>query len=177
MNYFDIFLCAIIAFFAIRSTLRGGVREIFSLLALTAGVIISCRYYAMLSAFIIPYIDNPWARNIISFTGIFILVYLGITIAGWLIAKFIKFIRLSPLDRLAGFFIGIAKGYLIACFAIIMLLMLAPPGSKLLKESRISLQSIPFIEKMATIFPAPFKTIIEERTRELKKPLHPKIAV
>ena len=101
MNYFDIFLCAIIAFFAIRSTLRGAVREIFSLLALTAGVIISCRYYAVLSAFIIPYIDNPWARTIISFTGIFILVYLGITIAGWLIAKFIKFIRLSPLDRLA----------------------------------------------------------------------------
>jgi uncharacterized membrane protein required for colicin V production len=104
-------------------------------------------------------------------------VYLGITIAGWLIAKFIKFIRLSPLDRLAGFFIGIAKGYLIACFIIIMLLMLAPPGSKLLKESRISLQSIPFIEKMAIIFPTSFKTIIEERTRELKKPLHPKIAV
>jgi hypothetical protein len=55
--------------------------------------------------------------------------------------------------------------------------MLAPPGSKLLKESRISLQSIPFIEKMAIIFPTSFKTIIEERTRELKKPLHPKIAV
>ena len=167
--------CAIIAFFAIRSTLRGAMREIFSLLALIAGVMVSSRFYTLAAALLIPYIDNQWARTIISCSAIFILVYIGINTAGWLIAKFIKFIRLSPLDRLAGFFIGTAKGYLIACLLIIMLLMLAPPGSKLLKESRVSVYSIPFIEKMVIIFPASFKTVITEKTRELKKPAQSKI--
>lgn len=177
MNYLDIILCAIIAFFAIRSTLRGAMREIFSLLALIAGVIVSSRFYALAAALLIPYIDNQWARTIISCSAIFILVYLCINTAGWLIAKLIKFIHLSPLDRFAGFFIGTAKGYLLACLLIIMLLMLAPPGSKLLKESRVSVYSIPFIEKMVIIFPASFKTVITEKTRELKKPSQPKFSV
>jgi len=192
MNYFDIFLCAIIAFFAIRSILRGAIREIFSLLALIAGVIISCRYYALAAAFLIPHINNPPARKMLAFSGIFLLVSVAINIAGWLIAKFI---RLSPLDRFAGFFIGIAKGYLIVCFLIIMLLALAPPGSKLLKESRVTLQSIPVIEKLLVIFPASMasmktiieelsvilpafmKTTIDEKIRELKKTPLPKFSV
>jgi membrane protein required for colicin V production len=177
VNYFDIFLCVIIAFFAIRSTLRGAIREIFSLLALITGVIISCRYYAPAADLLIPHINNPLARTILAFSGIFLLVYIAINIAGWLIAKFIKFIRLSPLDRFAGFFVGIAKGYLIVCFLIIMLLVLAPPGSKLLKESRVTLQSIPFIEKLSVIFPASMKTILEEKTRELKKTPLPKFSI
>jgi membrane protein required for colicin V production len=177
MNYLDIILCAIIAFFAIRSTLQGAMREIFSLLALIAGIIVSSRFYAPAAALLIPYIDNQWARIIIACSAIFILVYICINTAGWLIAKLIKFIHLSPLDRFAGFFIGTAKGYLIACLLIIMLLMLAPPGSKLLKESRVSVYSIPFIEKMVIIFPASFKTIITEKTRELKKPAQSKFSV
>lgn len=177
MNYLDIFLCVLIAFFAIRSTLRGAIRELFSLLALIVGVIVSSRYYAMVAALLTPYIDNQLARTIISCSGIFILVYIGINIAGWLVTKFINFIRLSPLDRLAGFFVGTAKGYLISCLFIIMLLMLAPPGSKLLRGSRVSVQSIPFIEKLLIIFPAPFKTTIMERIQELKKPLQRKISL
>jgi len=110
MNYLDIIICAIIAFFAIRSTLRGAIRETFSLLALIAGVIVSCRYYAMVSAFLVPHIENPWARTIIALTGIFSLVYIGINIAGWLTAKLIKFIRLSFLDRFAGFFCRDCQG-------------------------------------------------------------------
>jgi len=177
MNYLDIILCAIIAFFAIRSTLRGAMREIFSLLSLLAGVMVSSRFYAPAATLLIPYIDNQWARTIISCSAIFILVYICINTAGWLIAKLIKFIHLSPLDRLAGFFVGTAKGYLIACLLIIMLLMLAPPGSKLLKESRVSVYSIPFIEKMAIIFPSSFKTVITEKTRELKKTAQSKFSV
>ncbi len=177
MNYLDIILGALIAFFAIRSTLRGAMREIFSLLALIAGIMVSSRFYPLAAALLIPYIDNPWARTIISCSAIFILLYLCINTAGWLIAKLIKFIHLSPLDRFAGFFIGTAKGYLIACLLIIMLLMLAPPGSKLLKESRVSVYSIPFIEKMVIIFPASFKTVITEKTRELKKPAQSKFSV
>jgi membrane protein required for colicin V production len=177
MNYLDIILCVLIAFFAIRSTLRGAVRELFSLLALIAGVIVSSRYCAMVAAVLIPYIDNQWARTIISFSGIFILVYIGITTAGWLVAKFITLIRPSPLDRLAGFFVGTAKGYIISCLLIITLLMLSPPGSKLLRGSRFSVQSIPFIEKLLIILPAPFKSTITERIQELKKPLQRKISL
>lgn len=177
MNYLDIILCAITVFFTIRSTLRGAIREAFSLVALIAGVIVSCRFYTLAAAALIPSIDNQWARAIISFAGIFILVYIGINTAGWLAAKFITFIRLSPLDRLAGFFVGMAKGYLISCLLIIMLLMLAPPGSKLLRGSRVSVQSMPFIEKMLIIVPAPFKSSITERIQELKKPQQRKISL
>jgi membrane protein required for colicin V production len=177
MNYLDIILCAVIAFFAIRSTLRGAMREIFSLLAMIVGVMVSSRFYSPAADLLIPYINNPWARTIISCSAIFILAYICINTAGWLIAKLIKFVYLSPLDRLAGFFIGAAKGYLIACLLIIMLLMLAPPGGKLLKESRVSGYSAPFIEKLAIIFPASVKTVITEKTRELKKTALPKFSL
>jgi membrane protein required for colicin V production len=175
MNYFDIVLCAIIAFFAIRSTLRGAIRELFSLLALFVGVIISCRYYAAPAELLTPHVNNPLARIILAFAGIFILVCVIINTAAWLIAKFIKYIHLSPLDRFTGFFVGAAKGYLVVCFLIILLLLLAPPGSKLLRESRVTLQSIPFIEKLSVIFPASIKTPIREKARELTKPALPKV--
>lgn len=174
MNYVDVILCAIIGFFVIKSALRGAIRELFSLLALIFAYILSCRYYPLIVALLQTSIGNRWAQIIIAFVAIFIPVYLCIKIIGWLIAKFIKAIHLSPLDRIAGVLIGAAKGYLIVCFIIIMLLLALPEENRLIAGSFVSLSSLPVVEKIAELFPAPFRKVIEERIRSLKKQPQPK---
>ncbi len=177
MNYFDVILCVIIGLFVIKSVIRGATREIFSLLAFIIAAIVSFRYYPLATGLLPSSISIPWAKNSIAFSGIFILVYLGVTLAGWVIAQFLKLIHLKPVDRLAGVFVGFAKGYLIVCFIIIALLLMLPQGSRLIRDSVISSYSLPVIEKIAQQFPAQFKSIIEQRIRELQKPAPSKIPV
>jgi uncharacterized membrane protein required for colicin V production len=156
---------------------RGATREIFSFLALIIAYVISCRYYLLIAPLLQKRISIPWAQNAIGFTLIFIIIYMCVAIAGWLVSQFIKLIHLKPLDRFAGIFIGLAKGYLIACFIIIIVLLTLPQDSSLVETSLISKYSVPVVEKIAQFFPTSFKTIIEERIKELKKLVPPKIPI
>ena len=169
MNDLDIILCIIIGFFVIRGIMRGATREIFSLLALIVSYIVSCRYYSYIAQFLQSSIHISWEQKIIAFVAIFIVVYLCIKIIGWLLIQYIRSIKLSPIDRMLGAFAGAAKGYLIACFVIMLLIIMLPQGNRLIADSSISRYSQQVIEKIAKIFPPSFKSLIEEKNNGPKR--------
>jgi membrane protein required for colicin V production len=169
MNFFDWIILVIVGFFLLKSAIRGGTIEIFSLLALIIAYILSCRYYSVLAGFLEAYINPSWAQNILAFVMLFILIYLFINGIGFLISRLLKHLHLSALDKIAGVFIGAAKGVFISCLLIIVLIVLLPKENTALKSSLFSLYSLPFIESISKYFPDPFKKIIDERTQDIKK--------
>lgn len=153
----------------IRSTIRGATLEIFSLLALIFAYLFSCRYYSFCAKLLQKFIDDTWLQNILAYVILFLLVYLAIKFLGWLVSRLLQHIRLSLLDKIGGTLIGAAKGSLVACFLILLLLVLLPNDNRTLKNSTFFSFSLPLIERIAKIIPDPFKNIINQKTQTLKK--------
>lgn len=168
MNFFDWLIIVILAFCSIKSLFRGAVRELFSLLALVLAGLTAFKYYHATSWLLHPFITNEWLQNIAAFAVIYVAVYLVIFITGWLLSKVLATISLSGLDKCAGAFVGAAKAYVIIC-GVIILLLLIPQGSRIIKGSALSIYSLPFLNRIAQFFPDPLRTTIKEKTATLQQ--------
>jgi len=168
MNFFDWVILVILAFCSIKSLFRGAVRELFSLCALILAGITAFKYYHATSWLLHPFIANEWLQNVAAFGLIYIVVYLVIYLTGWLLSKVLATISLSSLDKGAGVFVGAAKAYVIICGAVILLLLF-PQGDRILKNSALSVYSVPLLNRIAPFFPEPLRTTIKEKTAALKR--------
>ena len=168
LNVLDWIIIIILLFFLTKSIIRGAVREIFPLLALFLAGFCSCKYSVKVSPFFEPFISQKWPQNIVAFAILFLFIYLLVILIGWLICKLIKKISLSFLDRATGSLIGIAKAYILVCF-LIFFISLFPQGNNLLKSSVLAGYCFPFITLVKDFFPEELKTMMDKKTKELKK--------
>jgi len=168
LNVLDWIIIIVLLFFLIKSIIRGAAREIFPLLALFLGGFYACKYYVKISPFLESLLSQKWSQNIVAFVALFLSIYILVNLAGWLIYKFMKTIKLGFLDSTIGALIGTAKAYIMACF-LIFFISLFPQGSNLLKDSFFAGYCYPFITLVSDLFPDELKKIIDEKTKEFKK--------
>ncbi|MCP4713961.1 MAG: CvpA family protein [Deltaproteobacteria bacterium] len=167
MNAFDWIIIAIIGFFAVKSLLRGATREIFSLLALVLASILAGRYYAFPVPFLKQYIPSDNGLAILSFVIVFAGVYFCITLIGWLLSRFLKFIRLGLLDKTAGACVGVCKAYVVAC-CLVCVVVLLPSQRELVQKSRLACFGYPSIIFAADFFPGQLKGTIVKKITNLQ---------
>jgi membrane protein required for colicin V production len=167
-NVLDWIIIIILLFFLIKSIIRGAAREIFPLLALFLAGFCSCKYSIKISPFLESFLSQKWAQNIVAIAILFLSVYLLVNLAGWLIYKLIKTIRLGFLDRAVGALIGTAKAYVLACF-LIFFISFFPQGNNLLKNSVLAGYCFPFITLVKDLFPEELKVMIDKKTNAFKK--------
>ncbi len=175
MNIVDWIIIAILAFFSVRSLFRGAVREVCSLLAVVLAGVMAVRYGPVAAPLFSPYINPAWAQTAAAYVLIFLLVYGGVLLAGILISKIIKTIKLSTLDKTAGALVGAAKAYFLIC-CIIILVLLFPKGTDLFKNSVLTPYCLPCITLLARFLPDPLQAALDEKTGSLEKktlPSHP----
>jgi len=166
VTFFDWIIIAIVCFFAVKSLLRGAVREICSLLALTLAGIAAIRYYPVLLPFLQTRITTAWAQTAAAGTILFLVVYVCVSLAGWLVALLLQKLHLGFIDKTAGIFVGAAKAYvLVSC--VMILLLLVPQGTEVIRQSTLSCYSIPVIIRAAPYFPEPLRGMIKEKTAGL----------
>ncbi len=168
MTLVDWIFIVIVAFFSVRSLLRGATREIFSLLALVLAFLCSFRYAALLEPLLQPYISLAWGRTLAAFAIVFLAVYILINVTGSLLSALLKKISLSSLDKTAGAFVGAAKAYIIISCLIIAVLFV-PRGQSVLQKSIICEYCLPCITFLVELLPAKLKHAVREKTRALDR--------
>lgn len=168
LNVLDWIIIIILLFFLIKSIIRGAAREVFSLLALFLAGFYSCKYYIAVSPYLEVLLEQKWAQSLIAFLLLFLSIYLLVNLAGWLIYKLLKTIRLGFLDRIAGAVIGTAKAYVLASF-LIFFISIFPQSNTILKNSLLSGYTFPFITLVSDLFPEELKKIIAEKTKSFKE--------
>ena len=82
MNWLDLLIVGILAWFTFRAFTNGLIREVVSLLGLIAGVVLAGTFYDDLSANLEFVIEDATTRRLIAYGAIFI----GTTVAGMVIA-------------------------------------------------------------------------------------------
>lgn len=136
MYWPDISIIGTLAFFTIKSSIRGFVREISSLIALAAGFLAASAYYGSLSHKISSLLANDSIRNILSFILIFFLIYLGFILLGLIGKKVMKISLLGWFDHLTGGVLGLVKGLYIICMLFIILVSFFPNKTSFLEVSK-----------------------------------------
>jgi uncharacterized membrane protein required for colicin V production len=125
MHTLDIFFLIGAAFFVFVGIRRGLVGEIFRLAAIIAGFFAGFLYYPDLAA--VLNIASPYLSTAVSFSIIYIAVFMLVLGAGWIVRKIVHLTPLGWFDYLFGGIIGLAKTAII--FWIICLSFATFPAS------------------------------------------------
>ena len=121
----DIVFLIIVVFMALRAGFRGFVREFMSMAAVILGIAIAVLFSGVASVYVQPWIGAGGWSQVVSFLGLFLIVYLLVKIFENALNRIIERINLESLDRALGFFLGIAEGLLV-CFILILVMQLQP---------------------------------------------------
>lgn len=121
-TFVDFVFTGIVLVSIIFALMKGLVREIISLVALTGGFILAVLYYRIPAGWLAEFCSTEAVAN---FTGFLILfsgcILIGI-IAAFLVNRFVKAASLKWIDRLLGAVFGLLRGWAIASILVLGLI-------------------------------------------------------
>lgn len=114
MTSFDLILLVVVIISVIYSTIKGMVREIFSLLALVTGYLVAVQFQDRLAKLMVNWVSNDAVSTILSFFILFIISLMLVASLGSLVRKYLlKSNTISGWDRVLGSVFGFVKGIVI----------------------------------------------------------------
>lgn len=148
----DIVFLIIIVFAALRAGFRGFVREFMSMAAVVLGITVAVLFSGVAAIYVQPWIGTGAWSQVVSFLGLFLLVYLLVKVFENALNRIIERINLESLDRALGFFLGILEG-LLASFILLLVLQLQPvfDTRQMIAESLLAeylLPLLPYAERL-----------------------------
>lgn len=112
MNIVDAVLAAVLCVFAARGYVKGLFREVFALLGLSVGLVVSWRYYEQLSLWVDSWPYSPLILQSIVFVFLFFLIFIAFNWVGFVLHRSASVLFLGGFDRLGGLLAGGSKGAL-----------------------------------------------------------------
>jgi membrane protein required for colicin V production len=153
MQYADFVVLAIIAISIIVGTVRGLIKEAFSLLVWAAAFLIAFQYSGALALRLEGQIELPSVRMSLAFAGLFIAVLLVGGLLTYLLGKLVEKTGLSGTDRLLGGVFGGVRG-LVLVLALILVAGLTPiPKDPWWQQSRYIQSLMPLAEWASQFLP------------------------
>ena len=122
INFLDIIILVILLFFAFNGFRRGFIDQTSTILGLLAALFVAVRQYQYFEQFLEPYLDlSTSLLQFISFAVIFIVVNIVIHVLGITLKKIVDAIFLQPVDKAAGFLLGLFKAGVIVYLLILIM--------------------------------------------------------
>lgn len=130
MTGFDVIAILVILASAAAGWVRGGTREVITLLSFVLAAFIALVALPLTAPIGRGLVDPDWAGTILSAVGSFLLIYFGIRIFGSILSKKAQaHPQLGGVDRFVGVFVGMGRA-LVLLGAIHLVIIAALPGEK-----------------------------------------------
>jgi membrane protein required for colicin V production len=114
MNWLDVVIIAMIAWFTFTAFTTGILREVVTVVAVLVAALVAGLLYQNLANDILVFIENERAAHLTAFLSIFV----SLTLAGQLVGHMLKgtaeLLMLGWVDHLAGAAFGLLKGLVVA---------------------------------------------------------------
>lgn len=140
INYIDIILLSIVAFFAIKGLFKGLIAELLGLAGLFGGLILATKYMNNAASWLDQFIDVPPAlASLIGYMVIFIGVQLAVQVGIFTLDRLTNVPLVGMVFQVMGGVVGTAKGAIIASM-LVLLVSILPIGESLIpgiRESRL----------------------------------------
>lgn len=125
MNWLDIVIILIIAFFAVSAYASGLIREVVTLLSAVVGVVVAGLFYDDLAEDVLVFIDDEDAARVVAFLVLLGAVYLAGQLTAIMLKQLAAILLLGWADRIGGALFGLLKG-LVVVEALLILLVTFP---------------------------------------------------
>jgi membrane protein required for colicin V production len=130
MTGFDVIAIVVILASAAAGWVRGGTREIITLLSFVLAAFIALVALPLTAPIGRALIDPDWAGTIVAAVASFLLIYFGIRLFGSVLSKRAQaHPQLGGIDRILGVFVGAARA-LVLLGAIHLVIVAAMPGER-----------------------------------------------
>ena len=130
MTGFDVIAILVILASAAAGWVRGGTREVITLLSFVLAAFIALVALPLTAPLGRALVDPDWAGTIAAAVASFLLIYLGIRIFGSILSKRAQaHPQLGGIDRIVGIFVGAARS-LVLLGAIHLVIVAAMPGER-----------------------------------------------
>lgn len=121
MNWLDIVVILVVVGMTLAAYSSGLIREVITLVAVIAGIIIAGALYERLAQDVLVFIDDEDAAEAIAFLSLFGGVYLMGQIGAYVLKTGAALLMLGPLDHLGGAVFGFIKSVFVVEMLIIIL--------------------------------------------------------
>lgn len=130
MTGYDVFAIVVILFSVAAGWVRGGVREIITLLSATLAALVALIALPWTAGVARAFVDPEWAGSILAAVLTFFVVYFGLRLIGGMLSKGAKdHPHLGVVDRVFGFVIGAVRA-LVLIGAVHLVIVAALPGER-----------------------------------------------
>lgn len=118
MSGLDIVISAIVLIGLWRGYSAGAVKTVLSLIAWVVALIVASKLASEFTPLFAPISQNPTLQLAMAFLAMVLVVLLGLGLLSYLIAKTLKAVKLSFLDKLAGGIVGAVLGLIKVLFVL-----------------------------------------------------------
>ena len=147
MAFIDYVIVGILLFSAAFGIARGFVREVCALLTWILAVFLAFRHGQVIEPYLGGALEQQPYRTWAARVPVFVLVLMAGTAIGALLAHFVRVSFFSGLDRLLGFLVGAARGFVVLGFAALLCQNVRLDGEAWWKQSRL----LPYVEQLADL--------------------------
>lgn len=170
MNLLDLGILALLVLIVLRGYYRGLFQELAVLAGVLGGVLAAAHTHQMLAAKLSPWISNPDYARWAAFALVLVVVYWSIRLVAYFLQRILFHLYLDVFDRLLGGFFALVKGALLLGFALMLVGLVMPRDTHLLRESRTAPYLMHFARQALGLLPPDFKQRLNEYLQEWQKP-------
>ena len=110
MNYIDIIIAILVLLASIKGFSRGFIKELVSVVSLVLGIYLAVKFSGLVEEYLIENLkDYKEFVSIISFVIVFLIVFLSLKLAGIILSKITKALKLGLVNKLLGILFGAIK--------------------------------------------------------------------
>lgn len=149
----DIIFGILLLVTAMRSGIRGFVREFMSMAALVLGIGAAVVFSGPVAVVVDEYLDAAAWSQVVAFLGLFVAVYLVVKIFETALNRLVERIDLDNLDHALGFFLGVAEGMLLI-FVALLVVQVQPffDSTSVVNQSLFAEALLPLLPYMSRFF-------------------------
>jgi len=166
MNLLDLGIILLLGLIVLRGYYRGFFQELAVLAGVVGGVIIAAHWYPRVGGWLQPFLPDPTYARWAAFGLILVGVYWGTRLAAFALQRLLYFLSLDVFDRLLGAGFALVKGALVLGFALMLVGVVLPKESPLLKESRTAPALVGLARQALGYLPPDFKKRVQEYWKE-----------
>ena len=170
MNLLDLGLLVLLILIALRGYYRGLFQELAVLAGVVGGVVAAAHLHSYLTPQFSPWFTNPDHARWLAFALVLVGVYWAIRLLALLFQRLLYHLYLDIFDRLFGGFFALIKGALLLGFALMLIGLVMPRDTHLIKESRIAPHLINFSRQALALLPPDLKQRLNDFLQEWQKP-------
>lgn len=174
MNLLDLGIVAILLLITLRGYFRGLFQELGVLVGLVGGLLAAAHTYLMVAALLLPLVKSIYWAQGLAFALVLVTVYWGVRLFAFVLQRLLYHLSLDVLDRVLGALFAFLKGALIIGLALLLLGVVLPKDSTLLRESRTKPALVQVARRTLEFLPPDFKQRFKEYMRSVPLPLEKK---